>query len=374
MKRSFSVSRVVFHPSALAVFSGLLGALIGFLLNRAAGGNTPQVIWIALIFAMLFSLSLTAWQVYRQEQTGEQWMTMLQEMVFQTYFLTLLADKPEISQLAQQRLGQVLKTLTGEQQVSMVKFFSHNGLSATFIGDALQGSSGLVGADLQQMDLPRIHLAQANLSRVNFREANLREANLSEATLYRADLSGANLSHARLTRTDLRGVNLRGANLVGADLSESRMVMERAGRDASAVQVQVGAGRYPALRANLSHALLSGARLREANLVGADLGGANLQGADLTKANLSYANLQGVDLSGATLTEAALIGANLQGADLTEATLTEAALIGANLQGADLSGATLTGAVLDEADLRAAKVSEEQLQMIVSGKNVKREP
>jgi ABC-type amino acid transport system permease subunit len=104
MKRSVSVSRIVSHPSTLAVFSGLLGAFIGFLLNLAAGGKTSQLIWIALIFAMLFSLSLTAWQMYTQEQTGEQWMTMLQEMVFQTYFLTLVAPKPEISQLAQQRL------------------------------------------------------------------------------------------------------------------------------------------------------------------------------------------------------------------------------------------------------------------------------
>ena len=372
MKRSLSMSRVVFHPSALAVFSGLLGALIGFLLNLASGGKTSQLIWIALIFAILFSLSITAWQVYRQEQTGKQWMTMLQEMVFQTYFLTLLADKPEISQMAQQRLGQVLQTLNGDQQVSMLKFFSHNGLPATFIGDALQGSTGLVGADLQQIGLPQIHLAGANLSRVNFREANLREANLSEATLYRADLSGANLSHARLTKTDLRGVNLRGANLTGADLSEARLAMEKAGRDAP--RVQVGASLYPALRANLSHALLTQAKLREANLVGADLSGAQLQGVDLTRANLSYANLQGADLSGATFTQAALLGVNLQGADLTGATLTEAALIGANLQGADLSGATLTWAILDEADVRAAKVTEEQLQTVVSGKNVKREP
>src|SRR5215469_6002903 len=182
MERSFSISRVVLHPSTLAVFSGLLGALIGFLLNLASGGKISQLLWIALIFAMLFSLSITAWQGYRQEQTGKQWMTMLQEMVFQTYFLTRLSDKPEISQLAQQRLGQVLHTLTGDQQVSMLQFFSHNGLPATFIGDALQGSTGLVGADLQQMELPQIHLAHANLSRVNFREANL-----SETTLYRAD-------------------------------------------------------------------------------------------------------------------------------------------------------------------------------------------
>src|SRR5260221_9510910 len=232
MKRSFNVNRVVFHPSTLAVFSGLLGALIGFLLNLASGGKASQLLWIALIFAMLFSLSLTAWQGYRQEQTGKQWMTMLQEMVFQTYFLTLLADKPEISQLAQQRLGQVLQTLTGDQQVSMLQFFSHNGLPATFIGDALQGSTGLVGADLQQIELPQIHLEQANLSRVNFSGANLRETQLNDGTLSRAGLSWANLSQASLTKADLRGVNLRGANLTGADLSESRMDLEREGRNA----------------------------------------------------------------------------------------------------------------------------------------------
>ena len=354
MKRSFSLSRVAFHPSTLAVFSGLLGALIGFLLNLASGGKISQLLWIALIFAILFSLSITAWQMYSQEQTGKQWMMMLQEMVFQTYFLTVLADKPEISQIAQQRLGQVLKPLNGEQQVSMLRFFSHNGLPATFIGDALQGSSGLAGADLQQIELPQIHLERANLSRVNLREANLREANLSEAILHRADLSCANLSQASLIKADLRGVNLQGANLTGADLSESRMPIEKAGRGAPAVQVQVGSHRYPALRANLSNALLTGARLRESNLAGADLGGANLQGVDLTKANLSYANLQGADLSGANLTEAGLIGADLQGADLT--------------------GAILTWVLLDDADLRAAKVTEEQLQTVVSGKNVKREP
>ncbi len=54
MKRSLSMSRIVSHPSTLAVFSGLLGALIGFLLNLASGGKTSQLLWIALIFAMLF--------------------------------------------------------------------------------------------------------------------------------------------------------------------------------------------------------------------------------------------------------------------------------------------------------------------------------
>jgi uncharacterized protein YjbI with pentapeptide repeats len=352
MNRSSRVGRAVLHPSTLAVFSGFLGAIIAFLINLASGGKASQLIWIAIIFAILFSLSITAWQVYTQEQAGKQWMTMLQEMTFQTYFLTLLTDKPEISQMAQQRLGQVLKTLSGDQQASMLQFFSHNGLPTSFIGDALQGSAGLVGADLHKITLPQIYLERANLSRVNFREANLSEAHLSDTILYRADLSGANLSHARLNRSNLKGINLRGANLTGADLSNVYMDIERAGRDGSLVKI--GRVLYPVLRANLSNARLSHAKMRAANLIGADLNGAQLQGADLTKANLSYANLQGVDL--------------------TDATLTEAILVGTNLQGADLKGAMLNSAVLDDVDIRSAKVAEEQLQTLSIGRHLKREP
>jgi uncharacterized protein YjbI with pentapeptide repeats len=371
MKRSFRMSRVVFHPSTLAVFSGLFGAFIGFLINLISGGKTTQLIWVALIFAILFSLSITAWQVYAQEKTGKQWMSMLQEMVFQTYFLAVLADKPEVSQIAQQRLGQVLKNLNGDQQVSMLKFFSHNGLPATFIGDALQGSTALIGADLQKMDLRKIDLENANLSRVNFSEANLSEANLSDTVLYCANLSGANLSQALLTGTDLRGVNLQSANLTGADLSGSAMGMQKAGHEASSAPG--GPALPPELRANLSHAVLAQATLHASNLIGADLSGANLQGVDLAKANLSKANLQGVDLSKANLTQAVFFGANLQGVNLTEANLTEAGFIGANLQRADLTGATLTWASFNDADLRAAKVTEDQLQTISSGEGMKRD-
>jgi uncharacterized protein YjbI with pentapeptide repeats len=64
------------------------------------------------------------------------------------------------------------------------EFFSHNGLPATFISDALQGSTGLVGVDLQQIELPQLQLEQANLSRVNFSGANLREANLSNTSCF----------------------------------------------------------------------------------------------------------------------------------------------------------------------------------------------
>lgn len=352
MKRSSRVGRIVFHPSTLAVFSGVCGAIIGFLLDVASGGKQGQVIWIALSFAILVSVSITAWQVYAQERAGQQWMTMLQEMVFQTYFLTVVADKPEVSQIAQQRLGQVLKTLNGDQQVDMLKFFSHNGLPATYIGDALQGSSALVGADLQKMELPGIQLEHANLTRANLSHAKLTEANLDGTTLFRADFSDADLSRSHLRGGFLRGVNLRRADLTGADLSNSFMGAEKGGRDTAGPAGQPAS--RPELRADLSGALLPDAKLRACTLIAADLSGANLRRADLTSANLS--------------------GANLQGADLTEANLTEAALVGANLREADLTGAMLTWATMDEADLRETNVTDEQIKALGSGKQMKRTP
>lgn len=376
MKRSFHVGRVAFHPASLAIFSGVLAAVGGFLINIAAGGKAAQSIWIALVFAMLLSLALTAWQASAQEKSGQHMMTMLQEMVFQTYFLTVLADKPEISQMAQQRLGQMLTTLTAEQQVSMLKFLSNNGLPATFVGDALQKSTALTGADLHQIALPQLHLEQAHLERTNLSGANLREAHLQGASLHRANLAGANLSQANLRRADLRSADLRGTNFTGADLTEANLGSEKAERASE----KPGAGRrlQRHLGANLTNALLSHAHLRGANLMQADLTGANLQGADLTQAALYEAILGGADLQGADLTQAVLYessfdGANLQGANLTEANLYNAILRGANLQGADLTQALLYGAILDGADIRTAKVTDEQLQTVRTSLNMKRE-
>ena len=372
MKSSFRMSQVLFHPSTLAVFSGLFGAIIGLLINLISGGQTSQMILMALVLAMLFSLSLSAWQVYSQEKTSKQWMTMLQELVFQTYFLGVLADKPEVSQMAQQRLGQVLKTLESDQQLSMLKFFSHNGLPATFIGDGLQGSKALVGADLQKIVLPQINLAQMDLRRVNFREANLQGADLNGANLYRADLSGANLSHAALKGADLRGIDLRGTDLTGADLSGSSFWEAKEDHNAPGSQGGRESARRPDLRAHLSHAQLAGANLRGSYLSGVDLSQANLRGADLSKAYFYRAILQGADLSGANLTKTTLTEANIEGAHLAEANLSGATLIGANLRQADLSEATLTQAIFNLADLREAKVTDEQLHTISSGEGLKR--
>lgn len=72
----------------------------------------------------------------------------------------------------------------------------------------------------------------------------------------------------------------------------------------------------PTEPADLSHANLGGAKLRQAYLADADLQHAVLKNADLVKANLGGANLRGADLQGADLTDSTLHRADLTGADL----------------------------------------------------------
>ena len=109
-----------------------------------------------------------------------------------------------------------------------------------------------------------------------------------------------------------------------------------------------------AIRAFLVKADLRGAQLQEANLTEAFLQGADLYMANLQRAILSEANLQNADLGVANLQGANLFFANLQGADLFGANLQEANLGSANLQRADLRFANLKGASLLWGDLQWA--------------------
>lgn len=70
-------------------------------------------------------------------------------------------------------------------------------------------------------------------------------------------------------------------------------------------------------RADLSGLNLSGAILRNANLIKVILEGANLEGADLSCADLRGANLEGANLEGTDLSCSDLRGANLSNANLS---------------------------------------------------------
>ena len=159
--------------------------------------------------------------------------------------------------------------------------------------------------------------------------ARWKEANPNE----QLDLNAAYMSYVRAPQVNISGADLRNSDLMGA-------VMRRA--NLSGCYLNPSHLYHADLReANLSSALFNGSNMR-----GADLRGADLSGADLDRTVLSDANLSGANLSGANLQRSSLIGANLTGANLT----------GANLSGADLVRSDLTDAVLNDADMFQTRV------------------
>ena len=145
------------------------------------------------------------------------------------------------------------------------------------------------------------------------------------------DLNACYMSHTRIPMVNLTGADMRNSDLMGAmlrraDLSDCRL--------------------------NPIH--LYRADLREAKFVGSLLNGANLRGADCRDADFSSADMDRIILSDANLTGANLRGANLSRANLDRANLTGADLTGATLNGTALTRSNLSNAILKEADFYEA--------------------
>ena len=186
--------------------------------------------------------------------------------------------------------------------------------------------------------------------------ARWREANPNESL----DLNAAYMSYVRAPQVDISGADLRNSDLMGA-------VMRRA--NLSGCYLNPSHMYHADLReANLSGALLNGANMRGADLRGTDLSGAdldravlsdaNLSGANFSNANLQRTSLIGANLSGANFTGANFSGANIVRSDLSEAALNEADFFqtqiwACNMAGANVSGAALGYTVLQDCDLRA---------------------
>ena len=145
------------------------------------------------------------------------------------------------------------------------------------------------------------------------------------------DLNACYMSHTRIPMVNLTGADMRNSDLMGAMLR----------------------------RANLSDCRLNPihcyrADLREAQFVGSLLNGANLRGADCRDADFSNADMDRVILSDANLTGANLRGANLSRANLDRADLTGADLTGATLNGTALTRTNLTNTVFQDSDFYEA--------------------
>ena len=187
--------------------------------------------------------------------------------------------------------------------------------------------------------------------------ARWKESNPNESL----DLNAAYMSYVRAPQVDISGADLRNSDLMGA-------VMRRA--NLSGCFLNPSHLYHADLReSNLSGALFNGANMRGADLRGADLTGADLDrailsDADLSGANLTNANLQRTSLIGAKLTGANCTGANFSGAGFVRCSIADAILSSADffqtqiwacdLAGADFTEAALGYTVFQNCDLRGA--------------------
>jgi uncharacterized protein YjbI with pentapeptide repeats len=200
----------------------------------------------------------------------------------------------------------------------------------------------LVGLDLSRTifkgaNLTNANLAGADLSYANLAGADLRNANLSGANLTYANLEGANLSKANLSNANLFGAHLASAVLTNADLSYSDLSSAKmseyfyihGGNDDYEPEEHYSDNDWEYEDPFQSEEYLFyenrlqyySADLSEAILIGAKLKHTKMEYVDLRQANLSGANLYGASLSGAYLNRANLFGTDISTADLSEAHL-----------------------------------------------------
>jgi uncharacterized protein YjbI with pentapeptide repeats len=195
-------------------------------------------------------------------------------------------------------------------------------------------------ADLVEATLvpPRARSASASSTSAPQSNAPSANANANDAPGdgVGAKLNENSLRYARGYRAVLSGARLWRADLVGAYLTEADL------RNANMRE------------AHLRDAVLDHARADHALLISADGTSADLTGADLRGSDLTYAIFESASFAGAKLGGASLYGANLKytnwlRADLTrsdmrDTQMQEAGLSLANLELTDFSGAKLAGA------------------------------
>ena len=158
------------------------------------------------------------------------------------------------------------------------------------------------------------------------------------------DLNASYMSYARIPQVDLSGADIRDSDLMGATLPRANLS---------------GCRMNPChmYRADLRQATVTRALLNGANLRGANSSRADFSGSDMDRIVLSDANLSGANLSGTNLSRANLTGTNLSGADLSGAILNRANLTRTNLTDAILDGADFYEAIFNSVDLTGAQFS-----------------
>lgn len=294
--------------------------------------------------------------------------------------------------------------------------FSGLNLTNSVLSNANLSHSNLTGVDLTGSELINVRamnlvgcpaILPSDWKCVNFNlvgpTANLNGANLSNGQLDYVSMADAELKNANLVGANLSNANLKGADLTSANLNATNLTFVH-GVGLHGVPAYLPDG-WSIVNFNLmgKYADLSGADLRDTQLLNMDLSNANLTGADFsgsTMVNVDFneavfKNLRAMDvqisgvkfppdwslrynsfigpyanLHGLSVERPDFANSNLQGVNLSDSYLPQIDLSNSDMSGADFSGSIMNGAdlsytVFDDANLSHTDLSNAMEQNIV---------
>ncbi len=151
--------------------------------------------------------------------------------------------------------------------------------------------------------------------------------------------------NSSFSHADLTGANLKSADLSYVDLSQANL------KDAQLEEVDFS-------YSDLKKTIFWGANLKKAKLQSADMKRADFSWSDCNKANFNNADLNGANFSNATLKKADLSNTDLQWADLNNALFNGANMERADFFGSNLLRVNMSDAILVDANLRRINLTE----------------
>ena len=207
----------------------------------------------------------------------------------------------------------------------------------------------LAGANFHKATLSGAYIERTVLTRVNFTEAVLDDVNILYGTAAGANFSGSGSTNIYFGSTSLRRALLNGATFgqskfyrvdgTGADLTDAEMPGIVIAANSASIYDRDRRSTWN--QANFTRAILTGAKIDDA-----DLRGATFIDADLSRSTLRWISADRADLTQANLSFATIHEAELPGADLSLGLMVDSVITSSNLSGAEVSGLVIQDSIV----------------------------
>ena len=206
----------------------------------------------------------------------------------------------------------------------------------------ITGRLGGARADMQYRNLSGVNFSGKDFSQADFTgsildNADMREGKFVSAIFFGCDMRGTKMENSDFRRGDFRGAFMMGADMTGANLKDADF---REGKIMRRDKNGVMQHRENSFSKDGKHVrtVLSGAKLKDA-----DLSGSHAKNADFSNADLSGVKLNAAYYNNVNFTDSNIADANFTGSDLSDAIFS-----GAITDNTNFDGSLTDNAIMDE--------------------------